>query len=117
MHAQWNETRLPAMGRRAVCTNLASWKPATINTNHAPENRENGVLRCSISISGDGAEQLHTDMSPGGDRALKFAANDHGVVADMRVISIGKNTTILAQSIRVSHLMQEADTVNVEKCM
>jgi hypothetical protein len=117
MHAQWNETRLPAMGRRAVCTNLASWKPATINTNHAPENRENGVLRCSISISGDGAEQLHTDMSPGGDRALKFAANDHGMVADMRVISIGKNTTILAQSIRVSHLMQETDTVNVEKCM
>jgi hypothetical protein len=109
MHAQWNETRLPSLGRRAVCANLASWHPATINANHAPENRETGVLRCNISISGDSAAQLYTDMSPGGSRAQQFAADDHGMIADMRVIAMGKNTTILSQSIRVTHLMQSTD--------
>jgi hypothetical protein len=110
MHAQWNETRLPTIGRKAVCTNIASWHPATINTNHAPENTDKGVLRCNISISGIGASQLYTDMSPGGTRAQEFTANDHGIIADMRVISMGKNTTILSQSIRVKHLMQSVDT-------
>lgn len=105
MHATWNESRLPAMGRKMVCTNLSSWHAATINPNHAPEDRDRGRLRCNISISGDSADTLYTDMSAGGSRAISFAASDHGIVADMRVFRMGKNTTILSQSVRVSHLM------------
>jgi hypothetical protein len=105
MHATWNESRMPTMGRNMVCTNLSSWHAATISCNHAPEDREKGVMRCNISISGDSSDQLYTDMSAGGSRAMSFAASDHGIVADMRVIRMGKNTTILSQSVRVKHLM------------
>jgi hypothetical protein len=115
MYAQWNETRLPTMTRDVVCKNLASWHPATINSNHAPENGHDGILRCNISISGRGATELHNDMSPGGTRALQFAADDYGIVADMRVIAMGKNTTILSQSIRVNHLLEKTvHTVTVQ---
>jgi hypothetical protein len=118
MHAQWVETRLPSMGRKAVCDEISSWHAATINVNHAPEDVQGGVVRCNISISGEGASQLYTDMSPGGQRAIQFAANDHGIVADMRLIAIGKNTTIISQSIRVNHLEQSSvKTVNVKSLL
>jgi hypothetical protein len=104
MRKQWSESRLPFVGQEAMRKMMSRWHAAVLDGTYAPENREQGIFRCNIGISGTNATKLFKDMNKGGSRYRPNDQTDHGVIAEQRVFRLGENTTILSHAVRANHL-------------
>jgi hypothetical protein len=100
---QWNETRLPFIGMKALRNMIASWCPAMIAVDYYPDNEIDGIMRCNVAISGEKAGKLFTDMSPGGSVYMAQGISGNGMIAQQHAVRMGCCTTIVSQAIRTKH--------------
>jgi hypothetical protein len=103
MNAQWKESRLPFVGMDVLRQMLSSWSPATIINSYCPDNEAEGIMRCNVAVSGELAEKLFTDMSPGGIAHMAAGSSSNGMIVQQHPIRMGCRTTIASQAIRASH--------------
>jgi hypothetical protein len=108
MEKQWEETRLPTVGRKAVATMLAQWHPAPATPVHCPENIEKQLYRCNVTLSGvDGKNFLRNHQKDIACENSQLVANKDGLFADVHVFSMGENTVIVSQALRMDRLRAE----------
>jgi hypothetical protein len=112
MAKQWEETRLPTVGRNSIQTMISNWHAAPATPQHCPENMKQQLYRCTVSLSGqDGKDFIQTHQKEIACGKSNMIPTENGLIYDAHIYPAFNNTVFIAHGVRMNKLRQQAQNM------
>lgn len=112
MEKQWEETRLPTVGRHCINKMMAKWHAAPATPIHCPENLDEQLYRCNVTLSGkDGREFIRNHQKEIACQNSSLIATEKGLFADVHVYYMAENTVVVSQALRMNKFRDKAQNL------
>jgi len=109
MEKQWEETRLPTVGRKSINKMISTWHAAPATPIHCPENLDEQLYRCNITLSGpDGRAFIKSHQKQIASQNTHMIASEVGLFADVHIFLLCKDTVVVSQAVRMNKLREKA---------